>query len=377
MKHLLLVLGCCALVWAQNPEERVVLDHADVIRSSQLGRKMIRELQGNVIARYKGMTYEFQIGRYDMEDGILHCMQEVLVYDSTRSLSADAITLYEADERVVARGKVHAWGDSLDVRAQTATWWDGLRRGRLERAVHIDDFENGLALDAGEVLLDDSLGYMRAVYDPVLTRLRDPHTVLTAEVLDYWRDEQRATAKRNVVLNSVDFNATCDSLCWLDSLSLVQFHIDPVLLREERRIEGVVIHAYTNEDNRLDSLLVLGEARVTSPSDSVSALLLDCLEGEEIICRFKESELAQIQVNGSARSVLFARDDRGQPGVNVADASHMLFQLEERHLEQVDMGGGVSAFWMPLKAPPGVKDGNADSLRGAPAGPTAEEGKQP
>ncbi len=344
--------------------EAIDLQRADLMRTTTVGERVFRELQGDVRVRFRDMVVDFQYGRYNPRTGVLNCVREVVLRQGGRTLWCEELTLYEDEEKAVARGRVHGLGDSLETWAERATYWDGLKRVLLEIRARVLDHERLLELRGGEIHGDHEAGFYTATRAPVLVSLEEPQSTLKARYMEWDREAGRALALREADLVSQDFHATCDSLVWLDSLGRAEFHIKPVLFREERTITGEIVEAWSRE-RRLDSLIVLGRGIVRSPSDSVSLELEDRLEGDRIHFSFEEGQLRRIQVRGHARSVFFALDEQRRPGMNVSDAERMKFLLEDQRLISVDMTGAVKAFWLPLQEPPEIPAAPADGPAGA------------
>ncbi len=374
MIALLLVFLHCGRAAA----EPITLEHADIFRNVPVGTVELQELQGNVRVLHKGMVIDFHFGRYNRQNGVLHCITDVVVTQEGDTLTADEITFYEKDERTVARGHVVYRGDSLLATGREAIWKRGLEQGEMSGEVRITDFKAGLVLDCDRAQLDNASGRARADRSPVLTQLEggEQSAVLRARVLEVFRGQEEALAWQEVELEREGLVATCDSLRFLQAEGLARLFIDPRIVQEDREISGLEMEIWSREQ-QLDSLKVHGQALVLSPADSVSASLMDRLEGDELQIHFREGQPERILVEGSALAVSFLRDDAGEAGMNLARAPRMEFRLQEGELEELSMGGGVRAWWIPLLEP--RKPASLESREAPPAVPstpqdTPEEG---
>lgn len=350
LSDLLFMLLFAASLLAQD--QSIVLEHADHMRTIRLGEHQVRELEGDVVVLHSGRRITFQLGRYNQQSGMLYCVKDVRVEEDGRSLEADELVYDERNEILKARGNVHASGDSMESWSQQGIWRQGLNRGEMSVEARVLDLSRQIELRAGEITADHEAGIYDATRAPVLELLEEPRTTLKANRISWSRTDSLATALYAVRLDREDFQAECDSMVWKDARGRVEFHKEPRLVREGREITGFKIDALLKGRSELDSLLVHGRARMTSPSDSVSVLLKDVLEGERLLMDFEEGRLATVFVQGRARSVIFLKDERGVPGMNVADADRMWFELQGQQLEGVRMGGGVTARWVPLREPP-------------------------
>lgn len=331
--------------------ERIVLDRAATMRNLPAGDLEYKELEGEVQVRYGASLIRFGFGRYNERDGVLDCVRDVEVHDAGRILTCEELTVYEKDEKAVARGRVHITGDSMIVECRMATWWRGLDKVELQSDVRVLDLKDSLQLVCGSAMLDNANGYARATQAPVMTRYGADTLTLSARSLEWWRESDRALAWKDARLDQKDLVATCDSLVWENGLRRAELYHGPRILQERREITGDTIRVFLDGEN-LDSLSVVGQALVLSPADSVSGRLKDRLSGRRLAASFDEGEARFMELEGAARSVTFVRNDDGSAGMNVAEAPRMRFHLVEGELKTVDMGGGVEAWYVPLDPPP-------------------------
>jgi lipopolysaccharide export system protein LptA len=370
--RLLPVLVLCFALAAGLQAQRIVLEQAATMRNLPAGELEYKELEGDVVVRYGDSMIRFGFGRYNERDGVLDCVRNVEVHDDGRVLTCDELTLYEKDEKAVARGNVKITGDSMIVHSRLATWWRGLDKVELQTDVEVFDLKDSLKLVCGSAMLDNANGYARASLAPVMTRMGADTLTLKARTLEWWRTEDRALAWKGAELDQKDLKASCDSLVWENGPRVAHLYHTPRILQENREITGDTIRVFLEEED-LDSLSVQGHALVLSPADSVSAKLYDRLEGATLAVSFVEGQASALELAGSARSVTFLRNDDGSPGMNVAEAPRMHFGMVDGELEAVDMGGGVQAWYVPLEAPfvPPAGAGTPLEVPAAEPGPEA------
>jgi len=348
----------------------VVLDRADQMRTLELDGRPVRELQGNVRVFHNGRVFTFGLGRYDQEGGLLTCMDQVKVKEGERWLTADEVSYDERRETLAARGHVHSWGDSLEGWAEKGHWLNGLKQGELQVSARIKDHRHKVELRAGLVEADHEARVYTATRQPELTLVEEPPTVLNARRIQWRGADSTAVAVKDVRLLRDDFQATCDSLVWLERTERMEFHRTPLLKRGSRQVRGRSMTALLRGREELDSLWVEGDARMDSPADSVSRSLRDVLQGRRMELDFADDKLLSVFVDGQARSVIFLKDEEGRPGMNVADAAKVWLEMDEQRLKTVRMSGGLEARWVPLAPPP---DGGAGAVPDTSAAPSAEE----
>lgn len=330
----------------------VVLDRADIMRTIDMGGRPVRELQGNVRVLHQGREFTFELGRYDLEAGLLTCTGKVRVTEKGHVLTADEVSYDERRGTVSARGHVHSWGDSLEAWAERGNWFNGLQQGELQVQARLLDKARKVELKAGQVDVDHVKGIYSATRAPLLTLLEKPPTSLQAKRIQWRRQDSLAVAVNEVRLNREDIQATCDSMVWHDNRERMEFLRSPEITRGRQVVRGDRVEALLRHRRDLDSLWVQGAARLESPADSISARLRDQLSGAWMEMDFEAGQLLSVYVTGQARSVNFLKDEDGRPGMNVADAARMWISLKDQKLDTVRMGGGMEARWVPLTAPP-------------------------
>lgn len=330
----------------------VVLDRADVMRTMDMGGRPVRELQGNVRVLHQGRVFTFELGRYDLEAGLLTCTGKVRVTEKGHVLTADEVSYDEKRGTVSARGHVHSSGDSLEAWAERGNWLNGLQQGELQVQARLLDKARKVELKAGNVDVDHVKGVYTATRAPLLTLMEKPPTTLKAKQIQWRRQDSLAVATREVTLNREDIQATCDSMVWHDNTERMEFLKKPEITRGRQVVRGERLEALLRQRKTLDSLWVQGAALLESPADSVSLRLRDQLSGAWMEMDFDDGNLVGVYVSGQARSVNFLKDEQGKPGMNVADAAHMWIRLKDQKLDTVSMGGGMEARWVPLLPPP-------------------------
>lgn len=337
---------------AAPTRQPVVLDRADIMRTMDMGGRPVRELQGNVRVLHQGRVFTFELGRYDLEAGLLTCTGKVRVTEKGHVLTADEVSYDEKRGTVSARGHVHSSGDSLEAWAERGNWLNGLQQGELQVQARLLDKARRVELKAGQVEVDHIKGVYTATRAPFLTLMEKPPTTLQAKQIQWRRQDSLAVALREVRLNREDIQATCDSMVWHDNTERMEFLKTPEITRGRQVVRGEKVEALLRHRRDLDSLWVQGAALLESPADSVSLRLRDQLSGTWMEMDFEAGQLVSVYVQGQARSVNFLKDEQGKPGMNVADAARMWIRLKDQKLDTVSMGGGMEARWVPLAPPP-------------------------
>jgi hypothetical protein len=331
--------------------EPIILDHADIMRTTTFAGKSYRELEGDVQIRWGSVHLSCELARLNQDAGTLHAVHDVQVLDGDKRMSAEQINIDDPNQRMEARSKVHFVSDTLEAWCEKAIWSDGLKQGHLQLNARVFDRVQEVQLKAGQIFIDNTEGFVRATRAPQLDFLGERSGHLQAKTLIWMSDSLRATAIHSVLFENEDFLATCDSLIWDDQQHWIQLFQDPNLQSEDRELQGRFIHVAFDSLRALDSLIVRGAAQMLSPASSVSIDLFDALQGDSLDLSFQAGSLSEVLVRGDGMSVFFIRDKAGKAGMNVARAPQMSFHMDSTGLESIQMQGGVKAFWLGLDEP--------------------------
>ena len=129
-----------------------------------------------------------------------------------------------------------------------------------------------------------------------------------------------------------NLSGKCDSIHTNQKTGLTQLFKDPVLWSEENQITGDSIHLITNtETQKLDSLKVLQNAFIIQ-KDSAG---YNQIKGRNILGKFIESDLENVDVIGNAESIFFVRNegDNSLIGIDKTTSSSINFKFKNGQLQ--------------------------------------------
>ncbi|MBK8499139.1 MAG: hypothetical protein IPL52_10040 [Flavobacteriales bacterium] len=161
------------------------------------------------------------------------------------------------------------------------------------------------------------------------------------------------TARRGVRFFKNDLQGACDTLVYADTDSMIIMRHHPVLWNGADQITGDTIRIALR-DGQAHRLFVEKNAFLLSQADSAH---LDQVTGSMMTGYFAENELRSLDVEGNARTVYFAREDKdGEErliGVNRADCSRIRVTMKDGKVGTVTFLDRPDAVLYPLeKAPP-------------------------
>lgn len=130
-----------------------------------------------------------------------------------------------------------------------------------------------------------------------------------------------------------NLSGKCDSIHSDQKTGLTQLFRNPVLWSQESQITGDTIHLISNpETEKLDSLKILRNAFVIQ-KDSAG---YNQIKGRNILGKFIDNNLEDVNVIGNAESIFYVRDDDDNlNGIDKSTCSYINFQLKDKKIKNV------------------------------------------
>jgi lipopolysaccharide export system protein LptA len=329
---LALVLAVPSVTRAQGQDAPVVLDYYDELNRVVEGDSLTYFLTGNVRAHRGPVHMRSQRAVVYRKSQVADFQINVHFWDETTELYADHLVYYEITDVAVATG-----------------------------SVQVIDRESGSQLKAENVHYDRRMGLLTAHPRPELVLVpRD--TVAAADPFRVWGDVMRFTsdstrtelvAVRNVLIERTDLTAVGDSLHYHDELGRVALRGTPRIETAETYLTAQWIDILLEEDQRLDAVVALGDARAIDKRDSVPDAVppafgnvspTSFLEGDSLHVDFEGESVQWIVAEGKARSLHYARESAAGPvelwSVNYLLGQRLLLNFRGDTLVQVVASGG-------------------------------------
>ena len=130
-----------------------------------------------------------------------------------------------------------------------------------------------------------------------------------------------------------DFQGRCDSMIYDFRDSVNIFYHDPVLWAMGNQMTAQIIKLYTKNKVLYKAELENG-AFIVSPEDS---LYFNQLKGKRMTGYIRNNALYRIDVEGSAQTIYYPRDQEIIIGANKAESSNMTIYLDEGHIKDILM----------------------------------------
>ena len=300
-------------------------------------------------------TLTSKIGKYYMDEDVVHFIDSVVGYSDSYTLSSDEIRYNTVTEVIYLDGPTviqdsantlvaeDGWyntltGNSeLTLRPQifNATQFleanyinynkangDGLARGK----VHMEDYDNRTIVKGNNVTFNELTEYATATDSAVFIAYNNTDSLyLHADTLlthpDTIEDERIVKAFYGVRFFRTDIQGVCDSLIYFSKDSLVQLHNNPILWSELHQLSAnyMEMKQFTNAP---DELHLKDNSFIVSKQDTGQ---YDQIKGKEMIGLVVEGELNTVNVDGNGhQSVMNAR-------LNAADQAPHSFIIRAEH----------------------------------------------
>ncbi|MDY7395560.1 OstA-like protein [Aureibaculum sp. 2210JD6-5] len=130
-----------------------------------------------------------------------------------------------------------------------------------------------------------------------------------------------------------NLSGKCDSIHSNQKTGLTQLFRNPVLWSQESQMTGDTIHLLSNpETEKMDSLKILRNAFVIQ-KDSAG---YNQIKGRNILGKFIENELEDVNVIGNSESIFYARNDEDELlGIDKSTCSRINFKIKDKKIRNV------------------------------------------
>ncbi len=348
------------------------------------GKKEQTYFEGKVNFEGDNRTVIADDSDYDPDKQISRFRGSVKIADSTQTIYADSLYYYEEEEFtrawgyvVVESGDQTIWADSLDfdqtsssgeawgnvvikdsiqnIWADYAQYQQGKRSGLAEGKVLLVNHEQEIIIDCERAIFNDSTSYIHATGRPLMRSLIEADTLyLAADTLitfkpDLEKDDRTLIADRNARIFKSDLQAVSDSLIYSTADSVFRFYkIDthPVVWSDTSQFSADTIFIY-QKNEQVDKIDLINKAFIINEMDST---FYNQIKGKDILVRFNDNQVRQMDVKGNGETIYYIRDDAGAYiGVNKTQCSEMLIYFGDNEVDNINFYRQPQATIYPMK----------------------------
>ncbi len=306
-----------------------------------------------------------QIGKYFIDNDLIHFYNNVEAYSDDYTLSGDTIIYNTETERIYITGPTtirdsantlyaeDGWYDSntgeaellknprifndkQELSASYIKYNEDNGTGRALENVWIHDFENKTIVTGNTVNYNEEMEIASVTDSALLMLYSEEDTLfLHADTLrtvpDTIPDEKIVKAYYGTRFYRSDIQGICDSLVYYTSDSIVQLFRNPVVWSEIHQLTAEKIDMKQNTDTP-DEMHLHNNSFIISKLDSGR---FDQIKGKEMVGYVVNNELIQIDVNGNGQTLYYAREDSSIIGLNRAESSKISIRFKEGRVYRI------------------------------------------
>ncbi len=373
-------------------DDKLRLIRADLMEQQQKPRGLVKIVSGNVLFRKGDVNLACQKAYwYDYKDQIDFYI-DVVVTNEDRKLTADSLTYYYDEDRIVAMGKPVVVDSQRTIRAKKLEYFTetdivhGFEQveystadSRLlsEKLTFYADSSKTIAsnnckfidLKENNILQSDSILYynekdeMRAFINPVLIKrdsLGNEEYRIEGDVISGDKNEASFLSIGNVRIFQEDIVAYGDSANYNDSTETIILTGNPKVLNEDQTLKGEIIEARLRE-GEINNIHIIGRAIATSTGTAFlpfakddtlqtvrdSVKVRDEMTGKEMEIYFEKGNIDSLRVSGMATSFYNVTEDSVIQGTNSASGDTVVMQFDNKSLNEITVIGGTQGKFVP------------------------------
>jgi lipopolysaccharide export system protein LptA len=333
--------------------ERIVLEHADTLRS--IGGR--RELIGSVRIRRGETVIRAVKAVHYLEQGLVTLSGAVDLIEPGRRIKADQMTYDERSGDFEALGNVETWqGDSVRTRCNLAHYNKADGRVDLYEQVVIDNIADGAQITGrhGWWLEEEETATVEG--DPIY-RLPDkeanpPDTLqIEGRRLAYERRTGTAQFIGKVRFYEGELRGEADTLAHTPDSSITVLTGNPKLWRDDDNLSGVKIEIFYN-GRQAEKLVVSGDAVALSPAREGDERR-NRMSGEKISIITETDTTRRVDVVGTAKGLYYVWDEKDvYQGVNLAAADEIELGIVRGKVTGIALAGKTNGAFYP----PGMEE---------------------
>ncbi len=310
-------------------------------------------------------TLTSQIGKYYLNDDVVHFTDSVKGFSDSYTLSSDDVRYNTVTEVLYFDGPTviqdsantlvaeDGWYNTITGAAElslhpqifNATQFleadyiryneangDGIATG----SVHIEDFDNRTIVQGNKVEFNELNEIVTATDSAVFIAFNQTDSLyLHADTLqtipDTIEGERIVKAYYGVRFFRTDIQGVCDSLTYFSKDSVVQLHQNPVIWSEIHQISANTIEL-VQQANAPDELHMTSNSFIISKQDTGR---FDQIKGKDMIGFVVEGELNKVNVDGNGQTLYYARDKEAILGLNHAESSTISIRFKDGTIHKI------------------------------------------
>jgi lipopolysaccharide assembly outer membrane protein LptD (OstA) len=337
--------------------ESIELLNADLTELRMEKDNVMLNLIGNVKFKHGEVNLESERAVWYRTAGQVVFIDDVKVEDPDQILSADRVTYNKNSRKVIADGDVRLLSKKEDAMISGG-------HGEYDRTTKFVTFSQSPTL-----ILKPNRG--------------DSTVTVTSQIMEYYVDQKRAIAKKDVVITKGTMRAKCDSATLLNKENMIILEGRPEAEKERDRLSGERMEIFL-QDEKMERIEIFGNAKAShlEVSDSTSQLTSyesqiraegkeSFLSSKKMVFLLEDEELKEVEASGNATSIYYPSQKGRSDSVeslsgdkNSASGDTInLFLSDDRIRRVLIKGGALGTYSFPSEGFAfGGKEKTQDSL---------------
>jgi len=266
----------------------------------------------------------------------------VIVTTDSAVIKADKIDFYKSAGRTFARGNVFIESDSTVITSDTATNYSVEKKSVASGNVKIESLNNSSVIYGDYIENFENENFTVLKKNARLIQIEESEI---ADTLFIYSDTMKAyrnkpdyyIAEGNVEMIRNDFLAKCGYGIYYRELETVSLSEKPVVWQDRLQLTGDSIYAelpgkkisniYSKKLN--DKPGTESSFALTSNEDEYFSDRYDQIRGDDIIIKFSDDKINEIEVDNNSSSVYFVYEENKANGANKIEGSRMYLYFDD------------------------------------------------
>ncbi|MDZ7722847.1 MAG: OstA-like protein [candidate division KSB1 bacterium] len=331
----------CQELWAQTPDNRLSLVHADMARGRPDVNETVRELVGNVKFRQGDAVLTCERAIQFVESGKSVLQGNVFYKDSVKQLTGRRLTFYRPRDLFVLDGNARLAEVSKILTAKSISYDRSSDRAEARMKVLLADTANDLHIRCEAAVYEQPRGYALCTGNPVFSQA-DTSNADTLYIhgtrFEMFHNGDTLLITGDVRMQRGTMTARCDTLEYFTESERVTLRPVPRVWQDKDYLTGETILLQL-QDSELISADILNNAVAVTAVDSAiqTRVPYDLLTGGDMKVYITDEAIDSIIVRRQATSYYHVIDEGRENGVNKALGDLLKIKFSGNELSKVHL----------------------------------------
>jgi len=387
--YLLLNFSMIVFSYSQEDDNVVHIENADSLVGIEIDGEKAQQLIGNVKLRHGNtiVTCEKAIkyltsnkvtmegvvqvqddtmrlvgmrGIYNANERIVEAFERVLLEDPHTTLKSEYGKYYVNEKKAYFKGNVYIEDTASVVNADEVTYYRNEDKALADGNVKIVNARNRITILGNHFENYRKQSYSKVTDNPKVIQIdttskgKQDTLIVTALVLESYRDTiERLIATDSVKITRNGLAAESGYCVYFTDLDSIVLQKNPFVWYEtgkyeDNQVSGESIFIKLKK-RRLETVYVRGRAIAISRADTVYIKRFNQMTGQEIILKFLDDKIQQVNVITTATSLYYLFDQGKPNGLNTTTGDQIIITFNDGKIEKIKALSGVEGKYYPEK----------------------------